>query len=161
MSHGSAGGQQLITIPSQEHVRLDTSPILSTITSFNARFSSPKQSNRIDSKRQQYGLFMDTSKKLIQTIENSPRRFRTILAAMNREIESGEEEHRRRSLKTAPSTMSPNSTPDEGATRLADPIPIPLRGRKRNSRIVSSTEAKDSKGRPRKKARMNKGGIKI
>lgn len=157
-----AGQQQCFATPSQDPIKLDSSPILSPVASFNARFSSPKQSNKIDSKRQQYGMFMDTSKKLIQTIENSPQRFQTVLAAMNREIESVEQQqHYISSIRTGQCATSPNATPAKGGTLPADPIPILLRGRKRNSRIASSTEARDSKGRPRKMAKMNKGGINI
>lgn len=151
--------RQYFATENEERVKPAIDLIFSPVASFDARFASPKQSRKADFKRQQYGLFMDTSRKLIQTIENSPERFRTFLATMNREIALAEEQHRLRSLRTATPTPSLNAIPAERTTPSVDPISIPLNGRKRNSRIVSSTEVRDSKGRPKKKVRMEKRGI--
>lgn len=98
--------------------------------SWKSQFPTPKLSNKITTDRQNYGVVMDTTKKLMKTIEKSPERIRNVIASMEKEIRSAENEN----LDATIITLSP-----------LDPIPIPGRGRKRGRRIKSSTEAKSPK----------------
>jgi hypothetical protein len=51
---------------------------------------TPKQIKNSDRKRQTYGLVMDTAKKMISAIENSPVRIQKVLESMNDEIKEAE-----------------------------------------------------------------------
>lgn len=97
---------------------------------WDTQFLAPVQIKKHIADRQIYGDFMDVSKKLINTIQNSPNRIQEATTKMNELIKSAEMANHDEAIHTI---------------HPLDPIPTPTRGRKRSSRIKSSTERSNTK----------------
>jgi hypothetical protein len=105
---------------------------------------------------------MDTAKKMISAIENSPVRIQKVLESMNDEIKEAEtlnnffDSGSSRVYQQGEKSTSGRSTKLNNVTLLKDPIPIPTNGRKRTARIRSSTEKKFGLRRRRMVSRESK-----
>jgi len=94
------------------------------------QFLAPVQIKKHIANQQIYGDFMDVSKKLINTIQNSPNCIQEATTKMNELIKLAEMVNHDEAMHTI---------------HPLDPIPTPTQGHKRSSRIKSSTEKSNTK----------------
>jgi len=114
-------------------------------TPWERRFMTPKQTKNCDRKRQTYGVVMDTAKKMMNAIENSPQRIQNVLDKMNEEIKDVEimndfVDSARLKVHEQQQELANDFIEPNMVILPKDPAPVPSSGRKRTARIKSSTE---------------------